>query len=101
MVITFVITLLSGRVVLWGTAVWDQKHLCCSSFNSFMEELKKVFDRAVLGREVARVLPELRQGDRTVTDYSIEFQTLATECSWNKEVQWDMFLAWIDQPHPR
>ncbi len=90
--VALVITLLAGRAALWGTAVWDQKHLCCSSFNSFTEELKKVFDWAVSGREAARVLAELRQGDRTVTDYSIEFRTLAAECSWNIEAQWDMFL---------
>ncbi len=90
--VALVITLLAGRAALWGTAVWDQKHLCCSSFNSFTEELKKVFDRAISGREAARVLAELRQGDRTVTDYSIEFRTLAAECSWNIEAQWDMFL---------
>ncbi len=35
---------------------------------------------------------ELRQGERTVTDYSIEFRTLAAECGWNSEAQWDMFL---------
>jgi len=26
-----------------------------------------------------------------VTDYSIEFRTLAAECKWNYEAQWDMF----------
>ncbi|KAI2661374.1 Transposon Tf2-6 polyprotein [Labeo rohita] len=59
---------------------------------SFSEELKKVFDRVVSGREAARVLAELRQGNQTVTDYSIEFRTLAAECNWNMEAQWDMFL---------
>ncbi len=56
------------------------------------EELKKVFDRrGDLGREAARELAELRQGNRSVTDYSIEFRTLAAECKWNYEAQWDMF----------
>ncbi len=35
---------------------------------------------------------ELRQGDRSVTDFSIEFRTLAAECRWNSEAQWDMFF---------
>ncbi|KAL0170658.1 hypothetical protein M9458_035254, partial [Cirrhinus mrigala] len=90
--VAFVITLLYGRAALWGTAIWEQKHQCCSSFQSFSEELKKVFDRAVSGREVARVLAELHQGNRMVTDYSIEFRTLAAECKWHVEAQWDMFL---------
>ncbi len=77
--IAFVITLLSGRAALWGTTVWE-------------EEIRKVFDRAASGREAARLLAELRQGDRSITDFSIEFRTLAAECRWNSEAQWDMFF---------
>lgn len=88
----FVITLLSGRAALWGTTVWEQGHDCLESFQTFSTELKKVFDRAVAGREAARVLADLRQDHRSVTDYSIEFRTLAAECKWNSEAQWDMFL---------
>ncbi len=51
-----------------------------------------MFDRAASGREAARFLAELRQGDRSVTDFSIEFRTLAAECRWNSEAQWDMFF---------
>lgn len=43
-------------------------------------------------------MAELRQTHRTVTDYSIEFRTLAAECSWNAEAQWDMFLHGL-APH--
>ncbi|KAI2643080.1 Retrotransposon-derived protein PEG10 [Labeo rohita] len=73
--VAFVITLLSGWAASWGTTVWEQKLPCCASFQSFSEELKKV-----------------RQGNCTVADYSIEFRTLAAECGWNSEAQWDMFL---------
>ncbi len=90
--IAFVITLLSGRAAHWGTTVWEQKLPCCTSFQSFSEEIRKVFDRAASGREAARFLAELRQGDRSVTDFSIEFRTLAAECRWNSEAQWDMFF---------
>ncbi len=51
-----------------------------------------MFDRAASGREAARFLAELRQGDRSVTDFSIEFRTLVAECRWNSEAQWDMFF---------
>ncbi len=90
--IAFIITLLSGRAALWGTTVWEQKLPCCTSFQSFSEEIRKVFDRAASGREAARLLAELRQGDRSVTEFSIEFRTLAAECRWNSEAQWDMFF---------
>ncbi|XDV20062.1 hypothetical protein PO909_025444 [Leuciscus waleckii] len=90
--VAFVLTLLSGRAALWGTAVWENQHLCCSSFQALSEEMRLVFDRAVAGREAARQLADLRQGDRSVSDYSIDFRTLATEYHWNEEAQWDMFL---------
>ncbi|XP_056324803.1 uncharacterized protein LOC130237804 [Danio aesculapii] len=90
--VAFVITLLTGRAALWGTAVWEKKLPCCSSFKAFSEELKKVFDRAVAGREAARMLTELQQGQRSVADYSIEFRTLAAESEWNAQAQWDVFL---------
>ncbi len=81
-----------GRAALWGTAVWENHHPCCSSFHALSEEMRRVFDRAVVGREAARRLADLRQGERSVSDFSIEFRTLAAECKWNEEAQWDMFL---------
>ncbi|KAI2649857.1 Retrotransposon-derived protein PEG10 [Labeo rohita] len=79
--VALVLTLLSGRAALWGTAVW-----------ALSDEMKRVFDRAVVGREAARMLTDLRQGNRMVSDCSIEFCTLAAECRWNEQAQWDVFL---------
>ncbi|KAI2668743.1 Transposon Ty3-I Gag-Pol polyprotein [Labeo rohita] len=90
--VAFVLTLLTGRAALWGTAVWENQDPCCASFSTLSAEMKRVFDRAASGREAARTLMDLRQGERSVSDYSIEFRTLAAECQWNEEAQWDMFL---------
>uniref|UniRef100_A0A9J8BP49 Reverse transcriptase/retrotransposon-derived protein RNase H-like domain-containing protein n=1 Tax=Cyprinus carpio carpio TaxID=630221 RepID=A0A9J8BP49_CYPCA len=54
--------------------------------------MRRVFDRAVAGREAARLLADLRQGHGSVLEYSIQFRTLAAECRWNEEAQWDRFL---------
>jgi hypothetical protein len=90
--VAFVLTLLTGRAALWGTAVWENQNPCCASFQTLAAEMRLVFDRAVTGREAARTLVELRQGRRSVSEFSIEFRTLAAECGWNEEAQWDMFL---------
>jgi hypothetical protein len=90
--VAFVLTLLTGKAALWGTAVWENQDLCCASFHALSTEIRRVFDRAVAGREAARVLADLHQGERSVADFSIEFRTLAAECQWNEEAQWDMFL---------
>ncbi len=58
--VALVLTLLSGRAALWGTAVWENRHPCCSSFHSLSQEMRRVFDRALVGREVARMLADLR-----------------------------------------
>ena len=78
--VAFVLTLLSGRAALWGTAVWENGHNCCTSFQALSEEMRRVFDRAVAGKEAARLLAELRQGEGSVADFSIRFRTLAAEC---------------------
>jgi hypothetical protein len=90
--VAFVITLLSGKVALWGTAVWETQDPCCASFQALSEEMKRVFDRAVAGTVAARLLADLRQGNGLVSEFSIQFRTLAAECRWNEEAQWDRFL---------
>ncbi len=60
--VALVLTLLSGKAALWGTAVWENCHPCCSSFRSLSQEMRRVFDRALVGREAARMLADLRQG---------------------------------------
>lgn len=72
--------------------VWKQKLPCCSYFQSFSEEIKRVFDRTASGREAAWVLAELHQDNRSIADFSIELHTLAAESNWNSEAQWDKYL---------
>ncbi|MGL5565082.1 MAG: hypothetical protein ACRDC4_05055, partial [Plesiomonas sp.] len=84
--------LLTGKAARWGTAVWESKDPCCSTFAALSTEMKKVFDRDAMGREAARKLSVLRQGEGSVSDYLIEFRTLAAESGWNKAAQWDWFL---------
>lgn len=38
------------------------------------QEMKLVFDHAVAGREATRRMADIKQEDRTVSDYSIEFR---------------------------
>ncbi len=86
--VAFIITLLVGQAREWGTAMWDNGPDCCSSFDSFSEELRKVFDRSARGTKVAGALALLRQRESSVSSYSIEFRTLA----WNDKALWDHFL---------
>ncbi len=73
----FVLTLLSGRSREWGIAVWRSRAPCCATFADFCQEMTKLFDRSAQGDEAAAQLSQLSQKMCSVTDYAIQFQTLA------------------------
>ena len=75
--VAYVISLLSGSAREWGTAVWEAEEPECYDFTLFSARMKKVFDWLALGTEVTCRLLYIRQGARSVSDYSIEFRTLA------------------------
>ena len=81
--VAYVISLLTGRAKEWGTAEWQRQSPICSSFLLFSKELRKVFDHATPGREAAQGLMDLKQGGRSVADYSIDFRTIAADSGWN------------------
>lgn len=82
--IVYVISLLTGRARDWGTSIWEAGGPCCRRFGLFREEMIKVFDQSIFGREASRLLTTFRQGRRSVVDYAIEFRTLSTTCEWNE-----------------
>ncbi|XP_073718660.1 uncharacterized protein [Misgurnus anguillicaudatus] len=45
--VAFTLSLLKGKAALWGTAVWENKDSCCSSFASLAEEMKREDSRSV------------------------------------------------------
>jgi hypothetical protein len=88
----YVITHLTGRARLWGTAEFERQTPACATFNLFAEEMLKVFDLESTIAEASRILMSIRQGRRTVADYSIDFRTVASRSSWNMEALVDAFL---------
>lgn len=90
--VAFVINHLTGRARLWGTAEWERRSAACASFDLFAAELRKVFGFENCGSESTRGLMGLKQGERTVADYSIDFRTRASQSSWNSSALCDAFL---------
>ena len=88
----YAITHLTGRARLWGTAEFDRQTPACGSFDAFAEEMLKVFDLGSSASEANGAMMTIRQGNRTVADYSIDFRTLARRSSWNMAAQVDAFL---------
>ncbi|MGL4932749.1 MAG: hypothetical protein ACRC4P_05355, partial [Aeromonas sp.] len=70
----YVLTLLSGRAREWGVAVWNSRAPCCAAFEDF----------------------RLSQRKSSVTEYAIQFQTLAAACGWNEGALRARFLEGLD-----
>uniref|UniRef100_A0A146SAR5 Gypsy retrotransposon integrase-like protein 1 n=1 Tax=Fundulus heteroclitus TaxID=8078 RepID=A0A146SAR5_FUNHE len=94
--IAYVISLLAGKAKLWGTSEWQSGSHICHSYHGFSRELIRVFSPILPCRESTRGLLSLRQGDRTVSEYIIDFHLLAAESLWNEHALMDVFLTGLN-----
>ena len=83
--VAYVITLLSGRAREWGTAVWEANAPECQTFSQFAQAMRGVFDRSVSGPAATQQLFRIRQGQRSISDYAIDFRTLAASARWGEQ----------------
>uniref|UniRef100_A0A8C4DQ98 ribonuclease H n=1 Tax=Dicentrarchus labrax TaxID=13489 RepID=A0A8C4DQ98_DICLA len=90
--VAYTINHLTGRARLWGTAEWLRGTSACHSFQSFANELRRVFGTGSLGANAGRELLDLVQGSRSVTDFAIDFRTKAPMCDWNPAALRDVFM---------
>ncbi|KAI3370011.1 hypothetical protein L3Q82_024433 [Scortum barcoo] len=81
--IGFVVNLLRGKASDWATALWQANSPVLQSFDSFIAEMKKVFDHPVQGQEAVKRLLDLRQGSQSVAAYSVDFRILAAASGWD------------------
>ena len=90
--VAYVTGLLRGRALNWAEAMLGGGGIDFFSYDCFMREMKKVFDHPVCIGDAAKRLLNLRQSQRSVADYSVEFRILAAEAGWNDEALKGAFL---------
>uniref|UniRef100_A0A3Q3RR28 DUF4939 domain-containing protein n=1 Tax=Mastacembelus armatus TaxID=205130 RepID=A0A3Q3RR28_9TELE len=78
--VVFILSLLSDPVREWGVAEMNRDSSICNSLEDFSKELINTFDPAKPRKEATIQLARLTQGDRPVSEYAVEFRTLATTC---------------------
>lgn len=83
--VAYITTLLSGKALVWATAVWEKDFNVCHDASDFMAQVQAVFGHPTSRRESAKRLLQLKQGKRSAAEYAIEFRTLATEAGWEGE----------------
>lgn len=76
-------TLLSGKAIDWASAVWDSDPQIRLSVDYFLEQLREVFEYPAGGRDISTQIINLKQENRTVAEFAIEFRTLAAQSGWN------------------
>ena len=96
--VAYVITLLSGRAREWATAVWDSNAPECQSFFQFSQAMRDTFDRSVSGPAATRQLFRIRQGQRSISDYAIEFRTLAASAGWGERELHGAYFNGLSEP---
>lgn len=57
----------------------------------------RLFDRFARNQDAADQLARLRQAGQSVTEYAIQFKTLAASCDWNQGACRSMFHAGLEE----
>ncbi|KAK3552167.1 hypothetical protein QTP86_004160, partial [Hemibagrus guttatus] len=83
--VAFVITQLRGQALLWAESLWSQDSPVMQSYARFVEHFKDVFGKPSCDSSVGEELCKFRQGKLMVTEYAIQFRTLAAKSSWNEQ----------------
>lgn len=89
--IYFVVGLLQGRALAWAEAL---SSLTSSDFES---RLKAVFDHPNHRSNASSPLLSLRQGSRSVADYSVDFWTLVMDAGWNDAALQEVFVKGLNE----
>lgn len=80
----FIISLLTGRALLWARALWDVNGTVTQTLSNFLGHFRVVFAQAPNALSVHDQLFHFRQGDSSLTEYALKFRTLAANSGWNE-----------------
>ncbi|KAK7884344.1 hypothetical protein WMY93_027467 [Mugilogobius chulae] len=86
-----------GKALDWASAKWQNDIIIRNNFAAFEDELRKVFDHPVQGKEASKRLLSIQQGTRSVAEYSVEFRTLAAEAKWDDVALQSVFVNGLSE----
>ncbi|KAI5624965.1 hypothetical protein C0J50_15441 [Silurus asotus] len=74
----------TGKARAWAQSLWDAAGPVVNVYAPFTAHFLEVFSAAPGVLTTADQLLSLRQGDDTISDYSLRFRTLAASSGWNE-----------------
>ncbi len=80
--IAFLCSLLTGKALDWVTAVWNFNRPAFTSFESFLQRFRAVFDLPEGGDAAGEQILTLKQGRNTAAEFALAFRTLAAQTGW-------------------
>lgn len=96
--VAFMMGSMTGRALAWATSIWESQSPILSSYQCFSDEMRRVFDHPVRGKDVASRLLSLRQGSRSVAEFAIDFRTIAQGSGWSDASLQGVFLRGLNNP---
>ncbi|ROL47934.1 Retrotransposon-derived protein PEG10 [Anabarilius grahami] len=82
--IGYIFTLLKGRALHWAQTIWNQGGVVTQTIDNFTTHFREVFGIPDSDSSVGEQLYHLSQGKMSVSEYALQFRTLAVASSWNK-----------------
>ncbi|ROL47027.1 Retrotransposon-derived protein PEG10 [Anabarilius grahami] len=80
--VAFIISQLDGKALRWAEPLWSQK---IPLFSLCQAHFKEVFGKPAWDSSIGERLCKLKQGSMSVTDYALQFRTLAAASGWNEQ----------------
>ncbi|KAL0164216.1 hypothetical protein M9458_039969, partial [Cirrhinus mrigala] len=83
--VAFLISLLTGKALLWAKAIWNADNPIIHSYEQFTNHFTEVFSTTTGELATSDQLFRLQQGTSSVNHYALHFRTLAAASGWNEK----------------
>lgn len=94
--ISHVIGALRDRALDWAESYLALHPVETVTYEQFVQDFKAVFHHPLRSDEAARQLHGLRQGGRSVAEFSIDFRVKAAETGWGEDALRGAFVIGLD-----